>query len=1101
MDASRAFRIEAIGRKERPMRRESDMHRLLMAIKLALISCDQALEAAGAVSEGLSPGLVDCLVAKGYLRPESVKAIDAALAALPRGGLDAACIEALTAGVDAGLIMRLVGLGFAADSKETIPCLGGAPASASEGPASADTVASGGNPPGPASSPGREPLPAIPGGKYEFRREIGRGGLGRVVEATDRDLGRDVAVKMMLHGAVSKTAVNRFLFEAKAAGRLMHPNIVPVHEIGFIKSESGESPYFTMGRIRGRDLREIIAAVARGSFDPDSPNRASCKSDIPDSYPDKGGATPSRENQFSQSAPKADYDDQNRRNPCKEFSRNRLLQIFQNVCNAMAYAHDHGVIHRDLKPANIMVGDYGEVYVVDWGLAKIVRATDSPALSLRPDSPDYSHAAPVGLNQHDAGMKYKGDHVNQKIDHVDQGRGDLPVLTLEGQVMGTPAYMPPEQAEGKIAEIDERSDIYSLGAILYEILTLKLPYEGATIAEVISKVVSGEITPPSRRINPNRPGGLEAPGDESGGVRGVVPADLDEIVLRALSKEKGGRFSSARELSDRIQLFLDGDLERERKRREAAAKIEEGRRRFAEYRRLGEEMERAEAELEALRKEIPPWSPLGEKRRFWDAQDACRSAMERRMEEFVGAETAFGHAISADPSNPDAWAGRCEMYFDRYLLAEKKKNMEEKALYFNSIERHDRDGSWLRRIAEPGRIAISTFAFDCGCLGPAGSGSASVQFSAVPDTPFRDGEILLGAAVGPDDEPVPCISPSRPGCFPGHTASCVRREVQGVRAVVRRYVEKDRRLVPGDAIVSGITPLHAAGVPPGSYLCVLSMEGFADVRLPVFVGRGGSWSQEVNLYRPSEIPPSSVYVPGGPFISEGGPGSSRAKVVRRTRDLFFGKCSVTFGEYAGFLNCLSARDPAAARAHCPREAHRAFLVEEAGTWRLPRPGEDNPLGITARMPVVGVSWFDALAYCAWISGKSGILFTLAHEFEWEKAARGVDGRLYSWGDSYDGSYANTFFSHEGGPRIREVGSFPADESPYGAMDVCGNAANWCFNSADSRPGAPLSFRGGSFDIGGEFAVITFRRGDEPGFVDRSCGFRLVARAFSPLIQA
>ena len=247
---------------------------------------------------------------------------------------------------------------------------------------------------------------------------------------------------------------SRFLEEAKITGQLEHPNIVPVHEL--VRAGEGRQPFYTMRFVKGRTLSEAIEAFhrcrAEGKFDP------------------------------------------------LEFRA--LLGAFLGVCNAVAYAHSRGVIHRDLKPENVVLGDYGEVIVLDWGLAKLVERPEetlSPAVALAPDA----------------------------------DRGE----TVEGQVLGTPAYMSPEQAEGRWDSVDRRTDIYGLGAILYEILAGQPPFDGDGIADVLRKVATEPPAPP-RSLCP------------------ATPPPLEAVCLKALAKRPGDRYASALDLADEVRHYL-----------------------------------------------------------------------------------------------------------------------------------------------------------------------------------------------------------------------------------------------------------------------------------------------------------------------------------------------------------------------------------------------------------------------------------------------------------------------------------------------------------------------------------------------------------------
>jgi serine/threonine-protein kinase len=238
-------------------------------------------------------------------------------------------------------------------------------------------------------------IPAVPG--YEVLEELGSGGMGVVLKGRDPELGRDLAIKMLRPEHQHDPAlVRRFIEEAQIAGQLQHPAIVPVYALGHFPDRG---PYFTMKLIRGRTLAELLA------------QRPDPSHDLP-----------------------------------------RLLSIFEQVCQALAYAHSKGVIHRDLKPSNVMVGAFGEVQVMDWGLGKVLKP--EPSIE-EPQQPETSPAASAVRTVRSAG----------------------PGLSSQtGAVLGTYAYMPPEQALGRVEAMDERSDVFGLGAMLCEILTGTPPY-------------------------------------------------------------------------------------------------------------------------------------------------------------------------------------------------------------------------------------------------------------------------------------------------------------------------------------------------------------------------------------------------------------------------------------------------------------------------------------------------------------------------------------------------------------------------------------------------------------------------------------------------
>jgi serine/threonine protein kinase/Leucine-rich repeat (LRR) protein len=308
------------------------------------------------------------------------------------------------------------------------------------------------------------------GQRYVMEKEIGRGGMGAVLRAVDCEIRREVAVKFLLNQA-DEPQKRRFIEEAQITGQLEHPNIVPIHDLGI----DGEGRlFFSMKMVKGRSLSQVLGDLRAG-----------------------------------------------RAEAVKEYTLGRLLTIFSNMGNALAYAHARRVIHRDLKPANVMLGDFGEVYVMDWGLAKVLG---------RPDARSESAA---------------GGKITALPDKVVTNRTADAQLTQDGSVMGTPAYMPPEQALGETARIDQRSDIYALGAILYEILTLSPPVSGADPLAVLVRVAEGAIDPPEKQA-PER------------AHRGLIPPELSAVAMKALARNPADRYQTAEALQRDIQLFLEG---------------------------------------------------------------------------------------------------------------------------------------------------------------------------------------------------------------------------------------------------------------------------------------------------------------------------------------------------------------------------------------------------------------------------------------------------------------------------------------------------------------------------------------------------------------
>lgn len=305
-----------------------------------------------------------------------------------------------------------------------------------------------------------QPLASGSRDRYSVTRLHATGGLGRVWLAHDPGMNREVALKELLpERSGLPAAAARFVREARITGQLEHPGIVPVYELA---GDDTGAPFYTMRFVRGRTLGEAIAGYHQ--------RRANSTA----------GALDLRE----------------------------LLAAFVTLCQAVAYAHSRRVIHRDLKPANVILGDYGEVILLDWGIAKVLGEPEA--------------ADPNATRDATTSAADPGDGVS---------------ATRYGQVLGTPAYMAPEQAAGAIDQLDERTDVYGLGAILYEIATGAPPFRAETMKELLERV---------RSVAPARPSSV---------VRDV-PKPLEAVILKCLSKAPLDRYAGAKELAADVQRFL-----------------------------------------------------------------------------------------------------------------------------------------------------------------------------------------------------------------------------------------------------------------------------------------------------------------------------------------------------------------------------------------------------------------------------------------------------------------------------------------------------------------------------------------------------------------
>jgi serine/threonine-protein kinase len=710
--------------------------------------------------------------------------------------------------------------------------------------------------------------------RYELGKVLGQGGGGRVVRAYDSVLGRCVAMKILPTDSVEHARLlTRFIAEAQTTGQLEHPNIMPIYDFGTLPT--GEV-FYTMQELRKNSLREVIEALAA-----DDPEAAT------------------------------------------EFPLTRLINILKQVCLAVRYAHARGVVHRDLKPDNIMLGDYGEVLVMDWGLARVLG--------------DVSTSAP--------------DEVVEK-----------------GQTMGTPAYMPPEQARGELEQVDELSDVYALGAILYEILTLTPPYDGDSPIDVMWDVVEGPPPTPRKR----------AP-------RREIPEMLERICLRAMSRERVGRYMDARALHDDLTAWVEGytpDLAR-RLANEAYVWA-------SGYTSQSEELELLDARIRELAEQFEGWEAVSRKRALWALEDERDACALQAAHAFGQAVSSYTQSLALLPGYADARCGLAALFAERFEQAERQGDTAN-SIYFRAlVAQHDEENRFAHILREEASLTVA--------LAPGTHASLQSYIE-------RDRVLCL-------DEPVSILDGDALNLTPGRYLITARDGDRVARIPVALERGASRRVdvtlppepprdgfvwIPGGPFPRGGDP-EAIDPQPRT---IAHVDGFYCAVLPVTFGEYLEW---INALQRVD------------------PGAARARAPQlRSGDGLLVKLDPDTGLWS------------------PDE----ILIEGSARARYPI-GQGYELDI----PVVGIDAHTAAEYVEWRAARDHVAYRLPTSAEMEKAGRGTDGRFFPWGDRFDPTFCKMRFSRPELPQLEPVGAFPIDVSPYGVRDLAGSAHAWCAHEGD-----------------------------------------------------
>ncbi len=520
------------------------------------------------------------------------------------------------------------------------------------------------------------------------------------------------------------------------------------------------------------------------------------------------------------------------------------------------------------------------------------------------------------------------------------------------------------------------------------------------------------------------------------------PLVLEDLCLRLLVKAPSDRPASCEAVAAEIEEFLEGAKERSRKQQEAQRLVVAAQAEVERHSALLGERQRLSAEAKQLLREVKPWEPIDRKRPGWTLEDAAKAADADQARAMASAVEFYTQALGYNPNSAEARAGLADVYWARARQAEEDRDHAESVYYESLVLQHD-DGRYAAILSSCAWISLQS------------------------------------------DPP-------------------------GAEVIACRWSARDRVLVAEGVRSLGSSPLSRVELEPGSWLLIVRCPGRRDTRLPVMCRRGEHQTLQVDLYANADIGDGFVYVPNGPCVLGGDPEAyqslPRHEVI--VGSFSISRFPVTFADYLVFINELSSIDPAMAVKRLPQDdtGEGVLAVKDSqGTW-VPRydrivEGEEArrfcPPEAIGALPIMCIDWFDATAYCRWLGKRRNAQYRLPTEWEWEKSARGVDGRAFPWGNAFDPSFCKMRDSRPGFGQAEPIGSFAVDESPYGVRDLAGGMTDWVAD-IEGELGAEQALASAEPTLGSPRDTAGFRmsRGGSWGTAEYPCHSASRIRAFA-----